>query len=247
MIGDFIDTNFGVYFCENHVEANSFELLPVFYVENSFPAIFATLVNVFGCSARSKQFVTYYMCTIFDKFLSILSRDKGIIRFLTQKVCNMIAELCSLKAEELSLPLVEQDIYTVLQALITRFRRKKFVIEAIQYFLKSSNIYGEFLKQLSSYLQSVGFKLAFNSSLFILCENFSQRERLTIESVHSLSLKYSFSRFEKLLVKPLSELTGEERRDFNTFEQIFSLFKDTEENRAKEYLEVETEFVPLEK
>jgi hypothetical protein len=247
MSGAFIDNNLGLFFSELTVEHASFELLPVFFEQNSFPVIFATLVNVFGCSARSKQFVSYYMCTIFDKFLSVLGRDKGIIRFLAQKIGNMIAELCSLKAEELSLPLVEQDIYTVLQALTTRFRRKKFVVEAIQYLLKSSSIYGEFLKQLSSYLQSVGFKLAFNNSLFILSENFSQRERLTIESVHNLSLKYSFSRFEKLLVKPLSELTGEERRDFNTFEQIFSLFKDEEETRAKEYLEVETEFVPLDK
>lgn len=247
MSGAFVDNNLGLFFSELTVEHASFELLPVFFEQNSFPVIFATLVNVFGCSARSKQFVTYYMCTVFDKFLSVLGRDKSIIRFLVQKVGNMIAELCSLKGEELSLPLVEQDIYTVLQALLTRFKRKKFVVEAIQYILKSSSIYGEFLKQLSSYLQSVGFKLAFNSSLFILCENFSQRERLTIESLHNLSQKYSFARFDKLLCKPLSELSAEERRDINIFEQIFTLFKGEEEVRAKEYLEVTTEFVPLEK
>ena len=247
MGGAFVDTNFGVYFCENHVQANSFELLPVFFVENSFPAIFATLVNVFGCSARSKQFVSYYMCCIFDKNLVVLGRDKSVIRFLVQKIGNTFAELCSIKGDELGFPSVEQDIYTVLQALATRFKRKKFVVETIQFLLKSSSIYGEFLKQLSSYLQSVGFKLAFNSTLFILCENFTKRERLTIESLHCLSQKYSFARFDKLLCKPLSELSAEERRDLDIFNQSFTLFNTEEEFRAKEYLSVETEFVPLEK
>ena len=247
MSGNFITDNLGLFLSESSFEDSSFVLLPAFTKQYTVHSVYNALVAVFGTSAKSTVFVSYYLAILYIQFKSCFNGEQSVVRFMAQKIGAAIVDLCSVSDSQLHLPVVESNIYVILQAIATRFTKKVFVVELVQCFLKSSIESDELFAFLQSYLLSVEFKFCFSNSLYSLKNSTEYVCTLSYDLLSEVVSRYTSDEFINLLRKGHLERSSSEKRDLQYFEEFLRMFEESELRLADFFLGLNGDFVPLNK
>lgn len=220
----FIESNFGLYLKNSHIDRETKKLTIEFYNEHTIQHVWGKLSDVFGTTKKSKLICANYLFLYFIEFRRQIESNPCDLKFAVEKIGSCIFENNSYNDPDNEYNTCTDSIQTILKAFSQKVGRNKLLSGILSQILSLSYATSEFVRKLEEYLRSCNFKVNYNDTVYLIGGRNNVITELSFDNCVDFGMKYSYSEFMQLYRKPKSTRTRPENIDVLYAQQLFEHF-----------------------